>query len=87
MVQALSNYNRWRTTGESMKNFESLAQDVWQAKSIGEKKEKLVEMVMTFDHKEKSAKFLQVIANLSSLAKADKLASDIMLRDTDKVIS
>ena len=44
-------------------------------------------MVMTFDHKEKSAKFLQVIANLNSLAKADKLASDIMLRDPDKVIS
>jgi hypothetical protein len=87
MVQALSNYNRWTTTGESMKNFESLAQDVWQAKSIGEKKEKLLEMVMTFDHKEKISKFLQVIANLSSLAKADKLASDIMLRDTDKVIS
>ena len=69
-----------------MKNFESLAQDVWKAKSIGEKKTILVEMVMNFDHKEKTTKFLQVIANLSSLAKADKLASDIMLTDTDKVI-
>jgi len=69
-----------------MKNFESLAQDVWKANSIGEKKTILVEMVMTFDHKEKTAKFLQVIANLTSLARADKLASDIMLRDTDKVI-
>ena len=66
--------------------FESLAQDVWQAKSIGEKKEKLVEMVIQFEHKDKQGKFLQVIANLNSLAKADKLASDIMLRDTDKVI-
>ena len=66
--------------------FESLAQDVWQAKSIGEKKEKLVEMVIQFDHKDKAGKFLQVIANLNSLAKADKLASDIMLRDTDKVL-
>ena len=66
--------------------FERLAQDVWQAKSIGEKKEKLVEMVIQFDHKDKAGKFLQVIANLNSLAKADKLASDIMLRDTDKVI-
>ena len=69
-----------------MKNFESLAQDVWKAQSIGEKKTILVEMVMNFDHKEKTTKFLQVIANLSSLAKADKLASDIMLTDTDKVI-
>jgi hypothetical protein len=43
-------------------------------------------MVIQFDHKDKTGKFLQVIANLNSLAKADKLASDIMLRDTDKVI-
>jgi len=69
-----------------MKNFESLAQDVWKAKSIAEKKTILVEMVMNFDHKEKTTKFLQVIANLNSLARADKLASDIMLTDTDKVI-
>jgi hypothetical protein len=69
-----------------MKNFESLAQDVWKAKSIGEKKTILVEMVMNFDHKEKTTKFLQVIANLNSLARADKLATDIMLTDTDKVI-
>lgn len=69
-----------------MKNFESLAQEVWAAKSIGEKKTILVEMVMNFDHKEKTTKFLQVIANLNSLARADKLASDIMLTDTDKVI-
>ena len=69
-----------------MKNFESLAQDVWKAKSIGEKKTILVEMVMNFDHKEKTTKLLQVIANLNSLARADKLASDIMLTDTDKVI-
>ena len=69
-----------------MKNFESLAQDVWKAKSLGEKKTILVEMVMNFDHKDKQFKFLQVIANLNSLARADKLASDIMLTDTDKVI-
>ena len=43
-------------------------------------------MVMDFTHKEKTTTFLQAIANLTSLAKADKLASDIMLRDTDKVI-
>ena len=69
-----------------MKNFESLTQEVWAAKSIGEKKTILVEMVMNFDHKDKTTKFLQVIANLKSLARADKLASDIMLTDTDKVI-
>ena len=69
-----------------MKNFESLAQEVWKAKSIGEKKSLLIDMVMSFDHKEKTVKFLQVISQLESLARADKLASDIMLTDTDKVI-
>lgn len=69
-----------------MKNFESLAQQVWQAETLGEKKERLVEMVMTFDHPKKSAKFLHVIVDLKSLARADKLASDIMLRDTDRVV-
>ena len=69
-----------------MNNFESLAQEVWAAKSIGEKKTILVEMVMNFRHKDKTTSFLQTIANLNSLAKADNLAKDIMLRDTDKVI-
>ena len=69
-----------------MKNFESIAQEVWKAKSLGEKKSLLIDMVMNFDHKDKTTKFLQVIANLNSLARADKLASDIMLTDTDKVI-
>lgn len=69
-----------------MKNFESIAQEVWKAKSLGEKKSLLIDMVMSFDHKDKQFKFLQVISNLNSLARADKLASDIMLTDTDKVI-
>jgi len=69
-----------------MKNFESIAQEVWKANSLGEKKSLLIDMVMSFDHKDKQFKFLQVISNLNSLARADKLASDIMLTDTDKVI-
>jgi len=69
-----------------MKNFESIAQEVWKAKSLGEKKSLLIDMVMSFDHKDKTVKFLQVISQLESLARADKLASDIMLTDTDKVI-
>ena len=69
-----------------MKNFESIAQEVWKANSLGEKKSLLIDMVMSFDHKDKTVKFLQVISQLESLARADKLASDIMLTDTDKVI-
>ncbi len=69
-----------------MKNFESLAQEVWAAKSIGEKKTILVEMVMNFQHKDKTTSFLQAIANLTSLANAGNFESTIMLRDTDKVI-
>lgn len=70
-----------------MKNFETLAQEVWAAKSIGEKKTILVEMVMEFTHKDKTTTFLQTIANLTSLSKADKLAADICLRDKDRVVS
>jgi|TARA_B100000497_G_C7503912_1_gene307432 hypothetical protein len=70
-----------------MKNFETLAQEVWAAKSIGEKKTILVEMVMDFTHKDKTTTFLQTIANLTSLSKADKLAADICLRDKDRVVS
>jgi hypothetical protein len=70
-----------------MKNFETLAQEVWAAKSIGEKKTILVEMVMDFTHKDKTTTFLQTIANLNSLSKADKLAADICLRDKDRVVS
>ena len=51
-----------------------------------EKKGILVEMVMQFDHKEKQTKFLMQISQLKSLAKADDLAAQIMLCDTDKVI-
>mgnify|MGYP003125160019 FL=1 len=70
-----------------MKNFETLAQEVWAAKSIGEKKTILVEMVMDFTHKDKTTTFLQTITNLTSLTKADKLAADICLRDKDRVVS
>ncbi len=77
-----------------MKNFETLAQEVRAAKSIGEKKMILVKMVMDFTHKDKTTTkleicsgFLQTIANLTSLSKADKLAADICLRDKDRVVS
>ena len=69
-----------------MKNYDSLAKDVWAAQSMMEKKAILVEMVMDFDHREKQTKFLMQISNLKSLAKADDLAAQLMLCDTDKVI-
>ena len=69
-----------------MKNYDSLAKDVWAAQSIMEKKSILIEMVMQFDHREKQTKFLMQISNLKSLAKADDLAAQLMLCDTDKVI-
>ena len=69
-----------------MKKFDSLAQEVWALPSMMEKKAKLVEMVMDFDHKEKQTKFLMQISQLKSLAKADDLAAQLALCDTDKVI-
>lgn len=69
-----------------MKNLEQLAQEVWAKKHLGEKKEILVDMVLSFDHKEKSTKFLQVIANMTRADKADSLAAQLALNNTDAVI-
>lgn len=70
-----------------MKNLESMAKDVWAKKHLGEKKEILVDMVLSFDHKGKQVKFLQAVSNLQSTIKADNMAAQLALNDTDAVIS
>ena len=69
-----------------MKNLESLAQEVWQASSLSEKKQVLQSMVMSFDHKEKQEKFMRVVEAVPSNTKADFLASQLALNNTDAVI-
>jgi hypothetical protein len=70
-----------------VKNLESMAKDVWAKKHLGEKKEILVDMVLSFDHKGKQVKFLQAVSNLQSTIKADNMAAQLALNDTDAVIS
>ena len=69
-----------------MKNLESLAQEVWQASSLSDKKQVLQSMVMSFDHKEKQEKFIRVVEAVPSNTKADFLASQLALNNTDAVI-
>ena len=68
-----------------MKNLESYAQEVWNAKTLGGKKVAIIKLIDQFDHKEKAQK-LQEQSTLMSANQLDKLAADLMLRDTDKVI-
>ena len=69
-----------------MKNLQQLAQEVWSKQHLGEKKEILVDMVLSFDHKQNSTKFLQAIANMTRLDKADSMAANLALNNTDVVI-
>ena len=69
-----------------MKNLETLAQQVWQASSLSDKKQVLESMVMSFDHKEKQEKFMRVVEAVPSNTKADFLASQLALNNTDAVI-
>ena len=69
-----------------MKNLETLAQEVWQASSLSDKKQVLESMVMSFDHKEKQEKFMRVVEAVPSNTKADFLASQLALNNTDAVI-
>ena len=69
-----------------MKNLQQLAQEVWSKQHLGEKKEILVDMVLSFDHKGNAPKFLHAIANMTRLDKADSMAANLALNNTDAVI-
>ena len=60
------------------RQFDELAQAVWAAQSVEEKKELLREMVAQFKYKEKQAKFLRKIDLENRPQRLDKLAADLM---------
>jgi hypothetical protein len=68
-----------------MKKLETHAQAVWAAKTLGQKKVAIISLIDQFDHKDKAQK-LQEQSTSMSMNQLDKLAADLMLRDTDKVI-
>ena len=67
-------------------NLESLAQQVWATKDVDIKKIILDRMVDGFKFKTKQQLFYDKIKSEQRPTKLDKLAADIMLADTDKVI-
>ena len=70
-----------------MKNLETLAQQVWSETTLDGKKGQLFNMIEQFKHPKKAEMFMQQVQLITSPMKADKLAADLMLRDTDQVVS
>jgi len=68
-----------------MKNFDELAQQVWNATDVINKRIYLNEMIDQFQHKQKQEKFRYLVSK-ARFTELDMLAKDILLRDTDKVI-
>ena len=68
-----------------MKSLNEHCQAVWAEPEINGKRDKITEMINSFDHKKKAAKYLEQIQTMRP-DMLDKFASDLMLRDTDRVI-
>jgi hypothetical protein len=68
-----------------MKNFDELAQQVWNATDVINKRIYLNEMIDQFQHKQKQEKFRYLVSK-ARFTELDMLAKDILLRDTDKAI-
>jgi hypothetical protein len=69
-----------------MNNLEMLAQRVWSENTLDGKKIQLFNMIEQFKHPKKAEMFMQQVQFITSGNKADKLAADLMLRDTDQVV-
>jgi hypothetical protein len=67
-------------------NLGEMAQQVWATKNIAEKKTLLHDMVDDFKFKGKQDHFRVVIEGTDKAARLDKLAADLALADTDKVV-
>tara|TARA_R110000868_G_scaffold9000_10_gene45706 strand:+ start:51608 stop:51820 length:213 start_codon:yes stop_codon:yes gene_type:complete len=70
-----------------MNNLEKQAQAVWAASSTTAKKTILTEMVDSFKHKAKQDIFYEQIGSIIHPTRLDQLAANIMLCDTDAVVS
>ena len=68
------------------KDLGTQAQLVWRAPDLESKKILLNEMVSLFTHKSKQTHFRKIIEGETRTTRLDKLASDLCLVDTDKVI-
>lgn len=69
-----------------MNNLESICTKVWETTNIEEKKELLKQAVQSFRYKEKVAAFNRTIASCTNANILDKMASNLILNTTDKVV-
>ena len=67
-------------------NLELQAQQVWKTTDVDEKKRIIREMIDLFRFKHRQEHFRKIVNSEDRSARLDKLASDIMLADTDKVV-
>jgi DNA-directed RNA polymerase subunit F len=68
-----------------MKSLDEHCQAVWDEPTADGKRDKISEMINSFDHKKKAAKYLEQVQTMDPY-RLDKFASDLMLRDVDRVI-
>ncbi len=68
-----------------MKKLEKAAQDVWSANGLEAKKLAITKLIDQFDHAGQAQSLLTQASDMSEV-QLDKLAANLMLRDTDRVI-
>lgn len=69
-----------------MNNFSDLAQQVWVTSTLEGKKAILLQMIDQFKFKAKVDQFKRKVQSITRTSQCDKMASDLALNDTDKVI-
>lgn len=67
------------------RNLGSIAQEVWEASGVDEKRQLVHEMINTFKYKDKQVKYRRIADSINVPGKLDSLASNLMLAD-EKVI-
>ena len=68
-------------------NLEQQAQEVWNTSDIDCKKILLHRMIDGFKFKAKQEMFRDLVVVTNKAVRLDKLAADLMLADTDKVVT
>lgn len=72
--------------GKHMNDMTSLATQVWDAGDLKDKKNLLRRMVASFKYKAKVREFTKLIDETEKPERLDKLAADLALNKTDKVV-
>lgn len=73
------------TYGKYMNDFTDICTKVWSCDDLKDKRNLLKRAITSFKYKEKQEEFLNYIANASA-DDCDRIASNLILNKTDKVI-